>query len=372
MFIALVSDCYLPRLGGIEVQVADLAQHLRAAGHTVLVVTATSGPVQAGVCRLDPPVRLGLPVNPWAGSQLRSVLAKADVVHVHLGVLAPFAQMGAKAAVAAGLPVLVTWHSLVAGSPLTPVLARSWRTWVDAGVVPTAVSNLAAQQVSDVLEAPVAVLRNGLNLARWRPRPDCAAYPDPAEHRGARQPIQVISAMRFAARKRPLRLISMMSAVRKTLPDQAGVQLTILGDGPWLEPLRQLVARSSLRSWVDLPGRVSREGLVHRYRHSDLYVAPARQEAFGIAALEARTAGLPVAAFAGSGLADVVEHGLGGVLATDDADMVSEVSALLSNPQRLRDMATHHREHLMGAHDWTAVTEATLHIYRRIRVSRAR
>ena len=67
MFIALVSDCYLPRLGGIEVQVADLAEQLRAAGHTVLVLTATAGPEQDGVCRVDPPVPLGMPINPWAG-----------------------------------------------------------------------------------------------------------------------------------------------------------------------------------------------------------------------------------------------------------------------------------------------------------------
>ena len=39
--VALLSDCYLPRLGGIEVQVHDLAHHLTRAGHTVEVFTAT-------------------------------------------------------------------------------------------------------------------------------------------------------------------------------------------------------------------------------------------------------------------------------------------------------------------------------------------
>ena len=41
MKIALVSDCYLPRLGGIEVQVHDLAQRLVAQGHEVVAYTVT-------------------------------------------------------------------------------------------------------------------------------------------------------------------------------------------------------------------------------------------------------------------------------------------------------------------------------------------
>lgn len=366
MLIALVSDCYLPRLGGIEVQVADLAAHLRSAGHSVVVVTATRGPQQPGVCRLDSPVSGGVPVNPWAGPQLRAVLARADIVHVHLGVLAPFAQMAATIAVELGLPVVLTWHSLVSGSVLTPALRRSWRKWVQAGAVPMAVSTVAAQQVSLALGGEdVEVLRNGLDLQRWRGQSERTA-----SSRSGHQPIQVISAMRFAVRKRPVRLMSIMSAVAKALPEPDGLHLTICGDGPWLRPLHRLVGHSSMRAWVDLPGRVSRDELAARYRQSDLYLASARQEAFGIAALEARSAGLPVAGYADSGVSDVVQDGVGGVLAVSDADMVRRLSALLSDSSQLESMARYHREHLLAHHDWAAVTEATLRTYEGIMVSR--
>ena len=43
MKVALLSDCYLPRLGGIEVQVHDLAAQLTSRGHHVEVFTATPG-----------------------------------------------------------------------------------------------------------------------------------------------------------------------------------------------------------------------------------------------------------------------------------------------------------------------------------------
>ena len=41
MRVALLSDCYPPRLGGIETQVRDLGRQLLAAGHEVHVYTAT-------------------------------------------------------------------------------------------------------------------------------------------------------------------------------------------------------------------------------------------------------------------------------------------------------------------------------------------
>ena len=74
MRIALVSDCYPPRLGGIEAQVHDLAGRLVGAGHEVEVVTATPDGggartvVEGGVVvhRVTLPLPGGLPVNPAA------------------------------------------------------------------------------------------------------------------------------------------------------------------------------------------------------------------------------------------------------------------------------------------------------------------
>lgn len=360
VLIALVSDCYAPRLGGIEIHVADLAAHLREAGHTVCVITATPGEPEPGLLRLTPPVPLGAPINPWAKPALASLLAGADVVHVHIGIVAPFAHQAASVATELGTPTVVTWHSLVAGSPATGLLARSWRSWVAAGAVPTAVSTVAAAQVALVLGRPqVEVLRNGLDLARWRGDGPATG---PANER-SEGPAHVVSATRFAVRKRPGALIAMTSRVRAAMTPQQRPTLTILGDGPWLAPLQQVVARSPLRGWVTLPGRVPRTDLLEIYRHADLYLAASRREAFGIAALEARTAGLPIAGYGKSGVTDIVEPGVGGVLATSDADMVKRLRELLNDRVHLGAMAAHHRERPLGAHHWPCVVRDTLHTY---------
>ncbi|HQV91319.1 MAG TPA: glycosyltransferase, partial [Phycicoccus sp.] len=81
--VALLSDCYLPRLGGIEVQVHDLAHHLTRAGHTVEVFTATGDPAQPRsthptaddvgmrVHRFDLGLPGGIPINPLAVPEIR-------------------------------------------------------------------------------------------------------------------------------------------------------------------------------------------------------------------------------------------------------------------------------------------------------------
>jgi glycosyltransferase involved in cell wall biosynthesis len=55
--------------------------------------------------------------------------------------------------------------------------------------------------------------------------------------------------------------------------------------------LRSEIDRSGLGETVTLLGGLSREQVRSLYLQADVYVAPAYQESFGIAALEARAAG---------------------------------------------------------------------------------
>ena len=51
--VALLTDCYLPRLGGIEVQMHDLGRHLVAAGHEVHAFTRCLLPPERVTARTD-------------------------------------------------------------------------------------------------------------------------------------------------------------------------------------------------------------------------------------------------------------------------------------------------------------------------------
>ena len=161
--VALISDCYLPRLGGIEVQVHDLALQLQSAGHEVTVITATGGG----------------PITPLAPPQVRRLLAQGDfdVAHVHMGVVSPFAVSLVPVALEAGLPTAITWHCVIDRSaPWHRLLGRA-RRWAQAGVALSAVSRMAADRVEAIADAPVAVLGNGIDPQRWRRPADLPSEP---------------------------------------------------------------------------------------------------------------------------------------------------------------------------------------------------
>jgi glycosyltransferase involved in cell wall biosynthesis len=96
-----------------------------------------------------------------------------------------------------------------------------------------------------------------------------------------------------------------------------------------------------MAGWVELPGRQTREQIRDLYRRADMFVAPADLESFGIAALEARCAGVPVIAKSGSGIAEFVRHGKDGLLVADDQAMSDAVVQLSTSPLLRASLAGH-------------------------------
>jgi glycogen synthase len=372
--VALLSDCYLPRLGGIEVQTHDLAANLTSHGHTVEVFTATPGSrgqrhgaVEQvdGVTVHRMALRLPweLPVNPVAPAEVRRRLATGgfDVAHVHMGVVSPFATDMARVALGLGLPTAVTWHCLMERSrPVFRALGHA-RRWGERGAALSAVSQVAATTVQSVVgtraRAPeVRVLPNGIDPALWEPPADRV---EPVE--GA--PVRVAAAMRLAARKRPLAVLEVAAQARAAVPSEVSMHLDLFGEGPERSKLERFVARNDL-DWVSLPGRVARDELRRRYWDSDLYLTPARLEAFGIAALEARTAGLPVLARGGTGVGDFVADGVNGVLARDDDALAAALARLVTDTDLRRRMARQNAT-VPPPQAWTAVVAMAEAEYRR-------
>jgi glycosyltransferase involved in cell wall biosynthesis len=386
--IALLSDCYLPRLGGIEVQVQDLAVRLLGRGHEVVVFTATPGSrgERGGfvdevdgvvVHRLALRLPFELPVNPLAPGLLRERLVSGgfDVAHVHMGVVSPFAVDSTRVATDLGLPTAVTWHCML--GPFEHVLRAAGyvRGWASLGVAMSAVSAAAAEPLQRIVgsSATVNVLSNGIDVERWA---------TPAGQAPARGPdngdpdngdpdsvhphhdVRVVTAMRLAARKRPLPLLRTMARVRALVPADTGIRLEIFGEGPDRGRLERFIASHELGGWVALPGRVSRDELRARYAASDIFVSPAPLESFGIAALEARTVGLPVVGRRGSGVQEFVKDGLNGYLAANDKAMADALASLVSDEALRGSMAAYNRS-TPPEQSWDRILDVAEAEYRR-------
>lgn len=365
--MALISDCYLPRLGGIEVQTHDLARALIVLGHEAEVFTATrgAGGEMHGAVTVDdgvPVHRLAarmpgeLPVNPFAPRELRRRLISGgfDVAHVQTGVVSPFAWDATRVTVGLGLPTALTWHCML--GPVAPVFgaARFVRRWAAWGVSMSAVSDVAAAPLRRLVgpSATVGVLPNGIDVGRWSAG---AVAREPG-------PLRLVTAMRLAARKRPAALVSLVARAEQAA-GPGSLTLTILGDGPERRRVEALVRKKRL-DWVSLPGRVDREELRRRYAASDVYLSPARLESFGIAALEARTVGLPVIGRTGSGVGEFVTHGINGFVVDDDAAMADTTVHLARYPDEVARLRAFNVDH-PPRQTWPTVAEVAVREYRR-------
>ncbi|PYG00637.1 Glycosyltransferase involved in cell wall bisynthesis [Georgenia satyanarayanai] len=336
MRVLHVSDCFPPRTGGIETQVHDLAVAQARAGHAVHVATATAGAdgalratrvLDSGVRvhRMASALALGLPVNPRGTWLLRDAVERLrpDVVHVHAGVVSPFALDGVTAAHLTGVPLAITWHCMLDGVVAGfGALARRSGTLRSRAAV-SAVSSAAGERVARMLgREDVSVLPNGLTLDDWLPQ-------EPP--RASDGTLRLVATQRLAPRKRPAPLVEVVAAAHRRLGPGTGgaprVHLTLIGAGPEERRVRALVERLGLHDVVTLTGGLPREELRTRYAAEDVFVAPARLEAFGIAGLEARAAGLPVVAGRGTGPGEYVSDGVDGLLTADRSDGLDDAAA---------------------------------------------
>ncbi len=386
--VALVSDCYLPDTGGIEVQAHDLAVHLRAAGHRVVVVTTTPGPAEIDgvrVVRVSVPTaqrRLPLvpdktPLTPSVFAEVARVLAEedVDVAHFHGGILSPLAFKGAHDAQASGLPTVVTTHCLWSyAAPLFALLNRRWG-WSRWPVVFSAVSEAAAEPIRHIAGpgVDVVVLPNGIDVGFWSPPASAGGIGRTdgvggggvdGSGEGSVGTFSVVAVMRLAPRKRPFQLVRVLARVAAGLPDDVRLRATIVGDGSLRRALGWYVRHLGLADEVRLVGRLDRSAIRELFTTADAFVAPANLESFGIAALEARTAGVPVVAKARTGVREFVEHGREGLLATSDRDLADQLLRLAQDPAMRRVMAKHNA-HVPPTMDWDAVVAANVATYRR-------
>ncbi|MFD2349479.1 glycosyltransferase [Nonomuraea ferruginea] len=160
---------------------------------------------------------------------------------------------------------------------------------------------------------------------------------------------------RLAPRKQPVGLLRILEKARARVPAAIPLRATVVGDGPARPAMERYLARHGMSGWVSLPGRYSRERIAKVLESADVFVAPAPRESFGIAALEARTAGLPVVARTQSGVADFVEHGTEGLLGRDPG-AVAEAVARLCEDRGLRERITrHNRANPPAAGSWPTV-----------------
>ncbi len=372
MRICMLISTPLPAREGIGFYAWNLAQQLRAQGHSVHIITrgerGKPGHEQvAGVTIWRPTF---WPLYPFhvdvhsmfVAKVLRMLEPELDVVHLHT----PLVKLPPTT-----LPVLVTVHTPMktdaAAIPAdtllgwlvklqAPFSVRLEQQLLARATTITAVAHSVADELAAYSIQPdtVAVLGNGVDTDLFHP---AAVQP-------AAQPY-FFTAGRLAPRKG---LEDLLACAELVVAQQPAYRFLIAGAGPLERQLRQEVQRRGLQAHVQLLGHISdRQRLAELYRGASAYVHPAHYEGLPTVLLEAMACGTPVVATAISGALDVLD-GSNGLLVPvrQPHQLAAALLKLIAQPNLRQQLGAQAVATIRARYAWSSVSQSYLRHYQSI------
>jgi len=255
-----------------------------------------------------------------------------DLFHVHYAIPHAVSAFLARAILAPRGPRIVT---TLHGTDITLVgndrsLFPMTRFALEQSDGVTCVSQYLADKTRQLfdLTRPLTVIPNFVDTRQFAPEPDPALREQLAP-RGERILLHLSN---FRQVKRAPDTVRVFAGVR----ERVSSRLVLIGDGQDRTEALHLARSLGVERDVLFLGK--QDDVAALLAVADLFLLPSQQEAFGLAALEAQSCGVPVIATAVGGLPEVVGDGESGFLLPvgDVAAMAEAACLLLTDPSRHR------------------------------------
>ena len=265
---------------------------------------------------------------------------KFDVVHGHDWLTFAAA---AKVAGELGVPLVLHVHSTEIdrrpGETPNRRIFEAERDGLHRANVIICVSNHVAQTLQQHYDVPASKLRVIHNAVDAKPVADAGTNPTSND---VGEPIHIASGERvviFVGRLDPQKgldaFLRAASRVKATVPSR----FVVAGIGPLQSELPSMISQNGLSGSVVHTGHLDEQQLAMLYKRADLLVMPSPSEPFGLAALEAAGAGVPVVTSKASGATEVTQHLLRADL-TDENDLASKMLSVLRDETLGHELAT--------------------------------
>jgi alpha-1,3-mannosyltransferase len=289
MKVLHVTRQFFPAIGGIESVVRNLGRALTARGWEVGVATLDRSWESAErFPRLDYVDGMQVYRFPFLGSPryaiapgVLNIVNQYDLVHLHssdffldyLAVTRPIHQK----------PIVLHTHGLYFH---TPYASRAKMIYFNT------MTRFALRQVGAVIcdsQQDVHLLNSAWEEKKLFLIPNGICQDQHAVARGQRDPALILTVGRLASNKRCHLLLQTFARVQEQIPE---VRLALIGkDQGELQGLREMATQLGLDGKVCFLGEVSEEVLREFLRKASVWVSASAYESFGIALLEAMSAG---------------------------------------------------------------------------------
>lgn len=385
MKILMLSWEYPPRVvGGISRVVHDLSHKLVKDGQDVTVVTYRDGDVPyfedddgVKVHRVD-----NFMISPnnfidWVMQLNFNMVAKAgeiiskegkfDVIHAH-DWLAAYAAKTLKTSF--DIPMVCTIHATEAGrnSGIRTDMQKyindtEWLLTYEASEV-IVNSNYMKSEIQRLFGLPfekINVVPNGVNLNNFN-----NVYRDyDFRRRFAMDNEKIILFMGRLVYEKGIQ--HLIAAMPKILDHYHDTKLVIAGKGGMLDELKAEAEHLGISQKVYFAGYLNSKDVQKMYRCADVSVFPSTYEPFGIVALEAMLAGVPVVVSDIGGLNEIVEHGVTGMksYAGNPNSLADSILTLLFDHKLCDQVVKNAKAKVKAEYNWTKITSDTFFTYQK-------
>ncbi len=328
MNILMMTNTYMPLVGGLERSVREFSQAYRRRGHRVLVAAPMfegAPKREEGVLRV-PAIEhvrgtefsLKLPVPP---SLMRALVTfHPDIIHAHHPFL--MGNTALRLAHTHRVPLVFTHHTLFeqythylpADSPVIErfilELATGFANLCDLVFAPSHSVEILLRERG--VTTPVEVVPTGVAVARFARGSGQSARTKLTLPKDA-------FVVGHVGRLSPEKNLGFLAhAVARFLSRQASAYWLVVGGGPLEDEIQQICRDAGVADRLRMAGTLTSQALIDAYHAMDVFAFASKSETQGLVVAEAMAAGLPVVAIDAPGVRDVVEDGRNGRLLPDE------------------------------------------------------
>ena len=333
MKIGFFTDTYFPQVSGVATSIKTLKEELEKNGHEIYIFTTTD----PNADRLEKDV-IRMPSVPFVSFKDRRVVVRGmwyaylvakelelELIHTHTEFGAGI--LGKMVAKKLKIPLIHTYHTMyedylhyiakgkVLRQSHVKYLSRLFANHTTGVVCPS-------ERVIDTLRGygvvtPLRVIPTGIDIEKFK-RADITNK-DIEKLRQSlhieKDQLMILSLSRISYEKNIQALVYGLPQIIKAYPN---ARMVIVGKGPYLEELQELIVTLDLSEYVQFTGEVANDDVALYYKAADFFVSASTSETQGLTYTEAMAAGTPCVVEGNAYLNRLFDHpSLGRTFETD-------------------------------------------------------
>jgi glycosyltransferase involved in cell wall biosynthesis len=325
--IVMLTNTYLPHVGGVAHSVAAFSEEYRKRGHRVLIVAPEFPEKIAGekhVVRIHAiqnfngsDFSVALPFSPDLSDRLDQF--KPDIVHAHHPFLLGMTAL--RVARQRELPLVFTHHTLYEHyTHYVPADSQVLKRFVIE--LATRYANLSSLVLAPShsivkllrergVQTPIAEVPTGVQLEDYNNGDGSKVR----RRLGIPKSAFVVGHLGRFGQEKNLRFLC--NAVTRFMRDEGNTHFLFAGSGPLEDELQAIFASRGLSQRLHMPGAVLGEARRDMYNAMDAFVFASTSETQGLVLSEAMAGGVPVIALDANGSREMVRNGKNGRLVTE-------------------------------------------------------